>query len=697
MLPANSGFHKQRDTLLGAALAVALLSPLAADKAQAETFCVPGPGDRPETGVHGGVPGFEREPPDGFQGFQCGARRVGQHALYNRGSFGDVQLIVGDRGHCAYASMRTPSNLDEPRTGTVVLDVSVASQPQDVDILRTPAMLRAYSGFEIALRKDRAGLGNRMALGNTMVAAFQNGTPFDIYDVSGDCLQPTFMATTNTPAGNHDGWITPDEKTYYGIPFGGAGVHVNPDRIDMHALDLSDRRNPRQLLNWNRLELPPEVFERTIPTNNFHDVSSNDAGTRVYMALYGRGSCANGLLILDSSEVAMGMPDPKLHFVSWLSWCDQKEDPVFHFFDPDFDDGSTASTHATEYFIVNGREFVATTDEGSALGGSPTGMCTQRTYSRIIDISDEKNPRVVSTFKPDVNKPENCEQNIATNTTGGMVHYLNFDDRYNATLMVYAASNQGMRFVDIGDPANPREIAYYLKERHIAADAAPGNLFENLTTDQGGRETAVTGTDFTRPDPRFDPENCFWYSGWNQGGLVILELTDPKYNACLRRKVNGGGWIEGGGSGKNNKVTIDVNAERTDDGFGPLTGRFSLKDHGANVDIRVNELTFLGSLRDPCGDVSARENAVQLEGTGTFNGQPASFRACVRDNDRPKAKKHKQAKGKKAKDDDFFLTCLEGCSYSVIGKLGGGNIKVANRPKLSMAPPLIDDMPDDLP
>src|SRR6266568_9032698 len=131
-----------------------------------------------------------------------------------------------------------------------------------------------------------------------------------------------------------------------------------------------------------------------------------------------------------------------------------------------------------------------------------------------IDISDERSPRVVSTFKPDVNKPENCAQNIATNTSGGMVHYLNFDDRYNMRLVVYASSNQGIRVVDFRDPEHPKEIAYYLKERHVAANAAPATLFPNYTTGS----TAVDGTDFTRPDPRYDLENCFWYTGWNQGG-----------------------------------------------------------------------------------------------------------------------------------------------------------------------------------
>ena len=151
MMPAASEL-RTHVSLFGIALAL-VLSASAAGRAHAESFCIPGPGDRPETGVHGGVPGSARQPPLGFQGFWCGARKVGQHALFDRGSYGDTNIVVDDRGHCAYASMRTPSDLGEPTTGTVVLDVSVASQPRDVDILRTPAMLRAYSAFEIPVSK----------------------------------------------------------------------------------------------------------------------------------------------------------------------------------------------------------------------------------------------------------------------------------------------------------------------------------------------------------------------------------------------------------------------------------------------------------------------------------------------------------------------------------------------------------------
>lgn len=622
--------------VVGSGLACALLIPFAA---QAESFCVPGPDDRPETGLHGSISQAELDAGP-FQGQWCGMRAVGHEPLALRGSFGDVQLI----GRCAYASMRDPSNLALPTTGTSVVDMRVPSQPVWTQTLRTPAMQRAYSALEIQQE--------------IMVAAFKDFGPggnnwFDIYDVSGDCLNPTHLATTTTASGNHDGWLTPDTNTYYGVPFGGQTIQQNPARIDLHVLDMTDKANPQRLMNWNRLQLPPEVQARTLATRNFHDVSTNDAGTRVYLALYGgnnalggfpadgSGRCANGLLILDSSDVALRRPDPQLRYISFLSWCDQQ-------IDPDFGDGSTAAAHATEHVIhENGRQYIVSTDEsGAGLNGGFNQICRQRTFGRLIDISDEANPRVVSTFKPDVNKPENCERIMAEQINGGMLHYIGFDDRYNMRLVFYAAANQGIRVVDFRDPEHPREIAYY-KAPSVA------------TTDAGEN-------DFTRPDPRIDNDSCLIYTGWNQGGLRVLELTSPEYNACMRREVSGGGFLEGDGP----RVNFGFSAARADGGQGALEGGLELNDRGAGARINIGQMTYLSGVRDQCGAVLPSANAVQFNGIGTYNGAAASFRVCVQDN----------GEGSKATTEDLIhVACTAGCSYEKGGKVAGGNIQVLQR------------------
>ena len=422
----------------------------------------------------------------------------------------------------------------------------------------------------------------------------------------------------------------------------------------MHVLDLSDPANPKHLLNWNRLQLPAEVQPRVLATTNFHDVSSNQDGTRVYLALYGGNNslggnrdnpipaqnqrCSNGLLILDSSEVQARVPNPQLKFVSFLSWCDQQ-------IDPDYGDGSTASAHATEYVIhENGKPYIVSTDEsGDGLDGGWERHPRQRTFSRLIDISDEQNPRVVATFKPDVNDPDNVVQVAREHINGGMLHYIGFDNRNHMRLVIFAGANQGIRVVDWRDPEHPKEIAYY-KAPSVVTTAAHEN-------------------DFTRPDPRYDPAACLIYTGWNQGGLRILELTNPEYNPCMRRTVNGGGFL-GTSSGRgNSRVDFEVEAKREGDG---VKGRVELQDHGADVRIRVRNLTVLNGVRDACGSVLPTADSVQLEGSGTFNDQPATFRICVQDN----------GEGKNASPDLFHVACTSGCSYSKGGALNGGNLQV---------------------
>src|SRR6185503_13504127 len=128
-----------------ALLALAVSSAFLSFEAGAVSYCTPGPDDRPETTLQGGLLVSERDVSGGFQGQWCGVRHVGHEPLGLRGSFGDVQLM----GHCAFASMRDPSNLALPTTGTSVVDVRVPSTPVWTQTLRTPAMQRAYSALEI--------------------------------------------------------------------------------------------------------------------------------------------------------------------------------------------------------------------------------------------------------------------------------------------------------------------------------------------------------------------------------------------------------------------------------------------------------------------------------------------------------------------------------------------------------------------
>jgi len=453
------------------------------------------------------------------------------------------------------------------------------------------------------------------------------------------------------------GGTSPTDKNW-------ANYTINTNRVDLHVTSLDDPKNPKPLLTWNRSMLPEEVKNnenwRIMAATNVHDVSSNPDGTRIYLSVYGGGgqvagnipnanttfwndqTCSNGLLILDSSDIVNRVVNPKLKYVSYLSWCDQQPDP-------EFEQGgyarmtSTAATHATEWVRhVNGKEYIVSTDESYALSTSNTnglpGQCRQQSFGRMIDISDEKNPTIVGTYKQDANKKTVCPTLVAQGGNVPMVHYINFDDRNNMRVAVYAAASGGIRFTDWTDPTSPKEIAYYVKERHT-----PNRM------------------DFTRPDARYDGENCLYYTGWNQGGLVSIELTNPQYNSCMKRRVSGAGVLNDAGK----RVHVSMEAHRV---LGGPTANIRVSDPASGVDIRFTEALRLGSAIDACGQVAAEANAVQVDGTGTFNGQPASFRACVQDMGKNGASREEP--------DRFHLTCTSGCSYTASGSLSSGNLVV---------------------
>lgn len=670
-------------------------------------LCEPGPGDRGEPGVNGHIPLSAMYPAnaDGFQGYWCGVRKVAQHALFNRGAFGDLQIKSNGPVRCAYASNRngaaggdaaltsgiivfdvkTPSKMDVvPASGDTVVVGTAPSESvlatstnkfgeqvpvnPNGKILRTPAALEAYSGLELA--------------GNIMVAGYKDNKMVDVYDVS-DCLHPVVLnANYQAPGGHHDGWLTPDGKTWYGVPFGTsakdggaklvtggtsptdknwANYTINTNRVDLHITSLDDPKNPRPLLSWNRSMLPEEVKNnenwRIMAATNIHDVSSNPDGTRIYLSVYGGGgqvagnipnagttfwndqTCSNGLLILDSSDIVRRAASPKLKYVSYLSWCDQQPDT-------EFEQGgydrmtSTSATHATEWVRhVNGKEYIVSTDESYALTTSNSnglpGQCRQQSFGRMIDISDEKHPKIVGTYKQDANKKSVCPTLVAEGGNVPMVHYLNFDDRNNMRVAVYAAASGGIRFTDWTDPTSPKEIGYYVKERHTP-----------------------TVMDFTRPDPRYDADNCLYYTGWNQGGLVSIELTHPQYNPCMRRGTS----VNGNVATALGDVKVSLEAGR---GANGPTASLTVDGQGNNV--QLTSVSRLGSAIDADGtQITATKNSVQIDGAGTFNGNPAKFRVQVTDNG--------------ANNGFFSLTCTEGCSFSTSGYLkSGGKLVVSQK------------------
>ena len=130
-------------------------------------------------------------------------------------------------------------------------------------------------------------------------------------------------------------------------------------------------------------------------------------------------------------------------------------------------------------------------------------------------------------------------------------------------------------------------------------------------------------------------------------------------------KATGGGWLDQAEGGK-----INFGFTATDTGEG-VHGSLQLNDKAAAAKIHVDTLTEIGAVTEECGTIEDGPTALELRGTGRFNGSGgASFRVCVDDD----------GEGAAAAD-RFYLECLSGCGYrtadhAVSDVLGGGNIQV---------------------
>src|SRR4051794_5076921 len=409
-----------------------------------------GPGDKPETGLQGQVSAALRTA--GFQGFSCNLQLLAQV----RGEGANWQTTEWREGKgknklvCAYHGTAHPTanpGLARTNVGVRAIDITDPTKPVTTTYLQTTSMLDPWESLKINERRQLLGAVNG-SNGNGPAA-------IDIYDVSGDCRYPQLLSSaflSIDPATevvfpgltSHEGSWAPDGLTYYAR--GGRNYY---------ATDTTNTLAPKVISVWQ----PPQA------ASSGHGLSISDDGTRGYFI----ASCTltlqqladpntpacNGLITYDLTDIQNRVgynPQPKL--VSELYWKD----------------GATGQH--TINVKIGKKPYVIYVDEAGA-GGN--GVATRQAVcdlgllpfpiARIIDMSDEKNPKIVSKLLLETHDPANCAKVIPdlTGLTGFLygAHYCSVDNIHRATTLACGYFNSGVRVFDIRDPIRPREIAYY--------------------------------------------------------------------------------------------------------------------------------------------------------------------------------------------------------------------------------------------
>jgi hypothetical protein len=434
------------------------------------------PGSRPEPGVQGRVPAGTAS-----NGFACNVSLVSHQGT--SGGF-KVYRYVDAQGHdCAFydTALLFPLNafnLAGPSLGVAVLDMSDPSHPVQTDTLTEAPMLSPHESLNLNVTRG--------------LLAAVDGNPatypglVSIYSVAADCRHPVLQSTALVARFGHESGFAPDGRTFYAT---GTAVQA------ITAIDVTDPQNPHPIWHGNVLS---------------HGMSLSDDGNRAYVADAGGGDMA----ILDTSEIQARKPDPQVREISRLTW-----------------ESASIPQNAIP-FTSHGKPYVLEFDEYTAGTLNPQGSKDAVGAGRIIDISDETKPRIVSYLRLQIDQPADHQAASAAGDPGTQnaaqgyaAHYCNIPTRVDPGVVACSFIASGLRVFDISDLTTPKEIAYFV--------APP----------QPRAENGYTQSDFAMSQAAFVPERQeIWYTDGESGFYALRvdksvwpQPSVPRGGACTAR------------------------------------------------------------------------------------------------------------------------------------------------------------------
>jgi hypothetical protein len=249
-------------------------------------------------------------------------------------------------------------------------------------------------------------------------------------------------------------------------------------------------------------------------------MSFNADGTRMYLA----SIFPAGIAIVDVSDIQnRKATNRRVRQISKVGWKDgsitQKALPV----------------------TIKGRPYLIAIDEygGDGMGGA----------MRFIDISDERNPVIVSHIRLAIQLKENAEKAKQDTAGNGLfsydAHYCSVDRKTDPTALACGYFQSGIRVFNIKDPLKPREIAYFnppaqtgknqlLLGSDHALSPAFGSIMDTKIVDPAALETQASNAkladltaDWCSSPPQF-VNNQLWVT-CNDNGFMVLKFTNGVY------------------------------------------------------------------------------------------------------------------------------------------------------------------------
>ncbi len=330
-----------------------------------------------------------------------GFRQLGQSTL---GGYGDGMQVMRT-GNALYVAHFGPSGM-----GTSVLDVSDPADPGLVLQMRAPDGAHTH----------KVQLADGLLLTNH--EAFRGGVPervgMAIYDTSDPFAPVEVGFWDSTGLGVH-------RIVYEGGQY--AYVSARPDGFDERIWVIVDVADPERPFERARWWWPGMRDSESADWPDDEARSVHHAmveGDRTYVGFWD-----SGMVILDISDL------DDIGVVSHLQW--------------------EVGGHTHTALPMPGRDLVVVTDE--ALSNN----CDEDPHMvRVVDISDESNPSVVSICP--VPEGDFCERGLRF---GAHCLHENRPDSYRSAEVVFATYfNGGLRVYDVSNPTTPIELAHWIPE-----------------------------------------------------------------------------------------------------------------------------------------------------------------------------------------------------------------------------------------
>ena len=435
------------------------------------------------------------------------------------GGFKVERFVDKASRQCAYYDttllfpVQSIQQLQDQSTGVAVVDMTDPEHPVRTETLATPAMQTPHESLVLS---EKRGL-LAAVMGNPGTAPGF----VDVYDLNGDCRHPQLQSSTPVGILGHESGFAPDGNTFYATSlFSG----------QITAVDLTDPKLPR----------PLGVYD--YPSHGF--ALSKD-GNRGYVAALNQG-----LIVVDTSQIQARSPNPQMPEISRLDWPYRSVPQI-----------NIPVTIGDRPYLVEVDEFSADEEGNYEIEGNGPHVGA----ARIIDISDERAPVVISDIRLEVNQPKYRDQvggdpGASSPVQGYAAHYCGVPRQADPGIVACSFIASGLRVFDIRDPYHPREVAYFV--------APPGSS-----------PVVAERSNFAMSKPAFDvPRRHVWYSDGNSG-LYAVRLTNGAWPTgppprCVRRRSF---VLRLARRFRRAKVTVDGTRVRVRRRGGRLRARVSLR------------------------------------------------------------------------------------------------------------------------